>query len=476
MIESMKRYWQLAKDALSHEKEHPPVERTNAETEFLPAALEVLETAPSPFCRLLMLTICAAFFVAIGISAFGQLDTEAVAEGKIIPVGQVKTIQSLITGRVDKVLVKEGEKVKAGQLLIKLNPVESVADVSALKSNLLANQLNESRIHCLLDRINGELSGHVDFKHYVRDQIILITSPDDDQWLQQQQLLDFDYAAFSSNDKAMNDAINQKKASIEVSQAEIKRSNLLVPLYEEQEKNVFNLYQKAHVSKTEWLAVREKQVSASQLLIVEKSRLTEASAALAATVSERDKQNYNFQQARMQQLNEYSEKIEELEQALNKANERENQIYITAPVSGSVQHLDIHYEGAVVEPAKPLMIIVPDSAELQVEAMIQNKDIGFVQEGMHVDIKIESFPYTFYGYLEGSVQSISRDAVVIPEQGLVYPAYISINQQSVVIDGQEQPLQAGMAVSAEVKTGTRSVLEFFIEPFLRYRDEAFNVR
>ncbi|MGB1272194.1 MAG: HlyD family type I secretion periplasmic adaptor subunit, partial [Endozoicomonas sp.] len=422
-----------------------------------------------------MFIICMVLTLSLLISWFGVLDTEAIAEGKIIPVGQVKIIQSLIAGRVENILVKEGDRVSAGQVLVRLNRIESMADVHALESNQLYLQLNEGRTRCLLATILNEQATHPNLKAWFSDKPSLLPSPPtEEQWTTQQQLLDFDYAFFSSSDNAMVDAINQRQATIEAIQSEIERYHVLLPLYEEQERNIKALYEKSHASKTEWLSAREKQVSAYQQLMVEKNRLQEAKAALASATSERGKQSFNFQQSRMQQINEFNDKLEELRQALRKARERDSQTNISSPVSGTVHHLEIHSRGAVVEPAKPLMTIVPDEAELQVEAMVLNKDIGFIQEGMPVDIKIESFPYTFYGYLGGVVQSIARDAVVIPEQGLVYPAYIHIDRQSVLINGKNQPLQAGMVVSAEVKTGTRRALEFFIEPFLRYRDEAFN--
>lgn len=477
MFDDIRRYWQLVKSTLAREKAHPPFKRNREETEFLPAALEALESTPSQFSRALMLIICMVLTLSLLISWFGFLDTEAVAEGKIIPVGQVKTIQSLIAGRVDNILIKEGERVTAGQVLVQLNRIESMADVHALESSLLYLKLNEGRIRCLLAAILTGQQAHPDLREWFSNQQPLLPSPPtEEQWSMQQQLLDFDYAFFSSSDKAMEDAIDQRKATIEAIHSEIERYHVLLPLYEEQEKNIKALLEKSHASKTEWLSAREKQVSAYQQLMVEKNRLQEAKAALASTISERSKQSFNFQQSRMQQINEFNDRLEELRQALRKAQERDRQTYITAPVSGTVHHLELHSVGAVVESAKPLMTIVPDKAELQVEAMVLNKDIGFIQTGMPVDIKIESFPYTFYGYLGGVVQSIARDAVVIPEQGLVYPTYIHIDRQSVVINGRDQPLQAGMVVSAEVKTGTRRALEFFIEPFLRYRDEAFNVR
>lgn len=415
-------------------------------------------------------------FFSLCIAWYGFLDTEAIAEGKITPVGEVKIIQSLVAGHAERILIKEGETVKEGQLLIQLNEVESMADVHALQSSLLYYKLNESRLRCLIRAIMDDDPLPLNLKSWLKDHPELISNSIEETLRTQQQQLDFDHALFLSNDQSLKDAIRQREASINAIQAEIDRYNLLLPIYKDQESSIKYLYKKSHASRMEWLNVKEKEVSESQKLHVEKNRLIEARALLASTVSERDKQKFTFLQSRVQQINDYSDKIEELTQALRKSIQRQMHSKIFSPINGTVQRLELHYEGAIVEAAKPLMIIVPDESELQVEAAILNKDIGFIHTGMTTDIKIQSFPYTFYGYLTGTVKQISRDAIASHDEGLVYTAFIQIDRQSIIIEKKKQSLQAGMMVTVEIKTGKRRVLEFFIEPFFRYKDEAFNVR
>ena len=476
MFEKIKRSLALAKGALQHEKEHPKVKRESSELEFLPAAVETLESPPSAFAHILMLIICLILVFVLAWCWFSFIDTEATAEGRIIPVGQVKIVQSLLLGRVEEILIKEGEFVQQGQLLIKLDPTESQVDVKQTRASLLNNQLNAGRLQHLLSLIPTHEATSVNLKQwFARQSDSLVSAPSEEQWQVQQNLFDNDLLLYTSTKEALDEKRNQFDASIAAAKADLHRLQVLQPLYEEHERGVHKMLDHGHVSRFEWLAAREKQVDISQQRLVQQNRLNEAMAGLAATQSEQKRIQQEFIQIRMEHLNEFQEHARELELVIIKTNQRDKNCYILSPVTGFVQQLQVHTTGAVVEPAQTLMMVIPQNTELQVEANMPNKDIGFIREGMQADIKIETFPYTFYGSLSGHVNQVSRDAIA-GEAGLVYPVHITLDQQFVRIDGHEQPLQVDMAVTAEVKTGKRRLLGFFMDPFLRYRDEALSVR
>jgi len=145
---------------------------------------------------------------------------------------------------------------------------------------------------------------------------------------------------------------------------------------------------------------------------------------------------------------------------------------LTAPVAGTVQQLAVHTVGGVVTEAQPLMLIVPDDSPIEVEAMVLNKDIGFVHAGKEAIVKVETFNFTKYGYLDGAVTRVSRDAVMDPERGLYYLAHIALDEATMTVDGRAVPLEPGMAVTVEVRMGRRRVIEFLLSPLLRYRDES----
>lgn len=161
---------------------------------------------------------------------------------------------------------------------------------------------------------------------------------------------------------------------------------------------------------------------------------------------------------------------------LRKANKRQTRNNLTAPVDGTVQQLSVHTIGGVVKAADPLMIIVPDNSQLVVEASVLNKDIGFVEVGQAVAIKIESFPFTKYGLIDGEIVNLSADAVANETLGLVYTMRASLAHSSIIVNQKEVPLSPGMVATAEIKIGDRAAIEFFLAPLLKSRQEVFKER
>ncbi len=175
-------------------------------------------------------------------------------------------------------------------------------------------------------------------------------------------------------------------------------------------------------------------------------------------------------------LHKAEEQLRGLSIELLKAKQRQALMTLKAPVSGTVQQLAVHTLGGVVTAAQPLMVIVPDNFQLVVKVRILNKDIGFVHTGQQAVIKIEAFPYTRYGYLTGSVQSISYDAIEDEQLGLVYAATITLDSDTLTIEGQKVKLGAGMNITAEIKTGKRRVIDYLLSPLQKTIDESMKQR
>jgi len=168
---------------------------------------------------------------------------------------------------------------------------------------------------------------------------------------------------------------------------------------------------------------------------------------------------------------------------------------LTAPVDGTVQQLAIYTVGGVVTPAQQLMLIVPKGNSLEVEAFVQNKDIGFVNDNQKAEIKIETFPFTKYGTIHGTVLHVSNDAIQMESRqaqtndnkissadnrdkpsGLVYTARVQLNKSTMQVEGKTINLTPGMAVTVEIKTGKRRLIEYFLSPLLQYKDESLRER
>ena len=475
--ETLKHYRTLWKTSKEHQSAQPHVERKGNELEFLPAAVEILETPASPVGRTVSYTILLLFTIVLVWAWFGKIDIEAVAQGRIIPKGQVKVVQTLEIGKVDELLVYEGEHVRKDQPLVKLDPTESQVDVQQVSFDFVSARLNALRLSQLLSVLDDTAIAIVDYQ-----AVLAETFPEQsglalrEQIQLQQQLLTRDLETYRATTSAQQAQMVRQKATIKATQAEITRLETLKPLFDEQERAIKSLLDKGHISHVEWLSSKEQQVETSQNLLVQKNRLQEAEAALVAISDEGARQDREFRRERLTQLQQFRTEARTAELTLTKAREREQNRYLLAPADGTVQQLQVHTVGAVVKEAQTLMVIVPDEALLEVEAMVLNKDIGFLDEGQRAEIKVESFPYTRYGLIDGKVRHLSRDSIELEGVGRIYPMRITLDTRKILVDDHWEPLQAGMAVTAEVKIGKRRVLEYFLAPFLRYQDEAMKER
>ena len=166
----------------------------------------------------------------------------------------------------------------------------------------------------------------------------------------------------------------------------------------------------------------------------------------------------------------------QLQAELAKANQRERLTQLTAPVDGVIQQLAIHSVGGVVTSAQPLMIVVPEQAEVTAEISIANQDIGFVNAGQRAEVKLETFPYTRYGTVDAQVKLVTADAVTDEKRGSFYPAVLTLSQNTMDVDGKRVPLSPGMNITAEIKTGQRRVIEFLLSPVQRAGSESLRER
>ena len=175
-------------------------------------------------------------------------------------------------------------------------------------------------------------------------------------------------------------------------------------------------------------------------------------------------------------LNEAEQKATGFSNELVKSDSRGKLMTLTAPVDGTVQQLAVHTVGGVVTPAQPLMVIVPKDNPIEVEAFVENKDIGFVNPGQAAVVKIETFPFTKYGTIDARVIQVSNDAVSDEKRGLIFPARVNLERATIQVENKTVNLSPGMAVTVEVKTSQRRVIEYFLSPLLQYKDESLRER
>jgi hemolysin D len=454
------------------------------EREFLPAALEIVETPASPAGRTIAGTIILFFAVAILWACLGTVDIIATAEGRIIPSGKTKLIQPFETGVVRAIHVHDGQVVQAGDVLIELDPTANAADEHRLEHDLLQDKLDIARLSALLSGKPENFAAPEG-----ADPALVATA---------RRQMEAQAAEQAAKVEALDRQIAQKRAEAAQAAETIAKIDAALPLLSQQRDIRKKLLENEFGSKLLYLQAEQQLVEQQHERLVQKQQREQAVEAMAALQQQRQEADAEYRNGLFADLAKAQMQANEHgEEALKAADRRKLQT-LTAPVDGTVQQLAVHTVGGVVTPAQQLMVIVPQESRLEIEAMVANRDIGFVHEGQEAAIKIDTFTFTRYGLLHGKVLSVSQDAIArdkpqdksgsSPQSGaesetsepkgqeLVYAARVSLDRTQMDVDGKLVNLTPGMAVTVEIKTGSRRVISYLLAPVLRYRQESLRER
>ncbi len=460
--------------------------REKDEIAFLPAALEIVETPPSPIGRAIGATLIALFCLALMWASFGHVDIVASAHGKIVPSGRVKLIQPLETGVVRAIHIHDGQSVKAGGVLIELDPTLTTAEQEHIRSDLVAAQLDIARLRAALSDSDNPQSV---FQPPIGASSGLVAM--------QREFLTKQVEENRAKLATLDRQRAQKEAERATTAATIQKLEATEPLIQQRVDIRKYLADKELGSKLTYLETVQQLTENENDLVVQKSRLQEAQAAVAAITETRAQADAEFRRRLFGELAEAERKAGGLADDLAKAERRTKLQLLTAPVDGVVQQLSVHTVGGVVTPAQQLAVIVPADAILEVEAMVSNRDIGFIHPGQDAQIKVDTFNFTRYGLVHGRVVSVSPDAIVheTPQnagndrakgaesessepkgQEYVYAARISLDRTQIEVDDSIANLSPGMAVTVEIKTGSRAVISYLLSPLLRHQHESMHER
>jgi hemolysin D len=456
------------------------------ETAFLPAALEIVETPASPVGRAVAVTIITIFCFALAWASLGRIDIVASAPGKIIPSGGTKVVQPFEIGMVRAIHVREGQTVKAGDVLIELDPRINESERDHLQADLTAAQLEIARLRAALSNLDDPIKAF----HPPAD------APPDQVAMQQNYLIK-QTAEYRAKIDALERQRDQKQAEKDTIQATIDKLSTVIPIVQERVDIRKASSDREYTSKFQYLEMVQLLVEQQQELIVQKSHLREAEASVAALGEAKRQAVAEFDRTLFGQLAEAERKADGLVHDVAKSQQKINAQYLTAPINGTVQQLAIHTVGGVVTPAQVLLTLVPSDSPLEIEAMISNRDIGFVQPKQSAEIKVDTFNFTKYGLLHGDVLSVSHDAIVRDKpvdrageaspgaqstssepkgQDLSFAARISLDRSQMQIDDKLINLTPGMAVTVEIKTGARSVLSYMLSPLIKYGHDGLRER
>ncbi len=460
--------------------------------EFLPAALEIMEKPPSPGLRWLLLVLCALFGIAIVWSFVGEIDVVAVAGGKTIPTGNAKIIQPVEIGTVRVIHVRNGKFVRKGDLLLEFDPTFADADSAQSSQTLLSAQIVEARSRAMLNHVQGR-----------RDRFVAPPGTPPDVAANEEQYVSIAIGEYEAEAASLRQQRAEKAAELAGARAEIAKLRETLPYVEQQLNARAELVAQGYYSRMQLLEYQQKRTEHRRNIDVQNANADRASAAIGNLDAQLARLRQSFGKAAVNDLVEATDKANTASQDLRKSQQRQRFQELRAPVDGVVQQLAVTTIGGVVQPAQALMIIVPcatpsdgsplDSSTctipVEVEAYVQNKDIGFIAIGQRVAVKLEAFNFTDYGMIEGVVEVISRDAIDLAQQpagstkdakgkptaeGLVYAARISLQCGATVPN--RVPLcnrvRPGMSVQAEIKTGKRRIIQFLLSPISQTFDEA----
>ncbi len=468
--EFIQRYTTVWRNVWSVRDQLDPPKRDEDERAFLPAHLELTETplsaAPKWAARLIMLFA----LIALAWSLIGKMDIVAVAQGKTTPGSRSKIIQPLETAVVKNIAVKNGEHVKAGQLLVKLSGIGSDSDYTQSSQALQAARLTKLRQEAVLAAVEKRQSPVLDKEQAAQWQL------PDDGVAAATVLAQNQYQAWQTQDAQLQASLRGHEAELRSLAAQVRKLEQVGKIESKRTVDFKELLAQNFISQHAYYEQESKLIQNQNDLASQRSQMQQVQESIRQAQENRLLNSQSLQRDTRDALRQTNEQIEQLSGQTDKAQQRQQLMTLKSPVSGTVQQLATHTIGGVVTAAQPIMVVVPDEEQMEIEALLPNKDIGFVKPGQEVVIKIESFPYTRYGYLTGKVKSVSFDAIEHEQLGLVFAVLITLDENYLMIDGQKVNLTGGMNVTAEIKTGKRRVIDYLLSPLQTKVDESLKER
>jgi hemolysin D len=432
--------------------------RPNDFHEFKPLLAEIEDKPLNPLGHIILWLVIGIIAIGLLWLYFGKIDVVVSARGKIIPSGEIKTLQPIETGVVSKILVKEGDYVLKDQLLMQIDPTVTETNLDSKKQDFIVVNLEIERLRSLTENApfvpKGDISSHI-----IAEQTNL--------YLNQRGLLQESKKQFE---------LRKSQAASQLSIVRSERSRLNSMLKKEREtaeklEKVLDI-----IAKKEYDETQKNIINLSEQIFQTEEKITEAKHRLNEIVKEEQIYTQKLMSEWFSMLVEKQKEARNLESEINAIEFQTRQQQIKSPLNAYVGKLLVHTEGGVVTPAEKLLTLVPEDAPLIIKALVLNQDIGFVDREMNASVKIDTFSFQKYGLVDAEVVFVSNDAIEDEKLGTVYEIKLTPKQLSLMVDGKDRRLEPGMTLTVEIKVGKRRIIEFFIYPMIRYLDEGMSVR
>ncbi|OGI00758.1 MAG: hypothetical protein A2Y25_10265 [Candidatus Melainabacteria bacterium GWF2_37_15] len=399
--------------------------------EFKPLLSEIEDSPDSPLGLFTFWTVVALIVFAGLWLFFGKVDVVITARGMVIPDGEVKIIQPLDAGVISQILVKEGVFVKKDDVLIEIDP-------SSTEPALASREENLKNIEIEIERLDALSSGK-------------LFNPDSSKYNAEliKNQRDIYNSSLASYNEQLDSAYTEKSNYENLLAASVDRESRL--------KKVMDI-----ISKDEYIEEVNKIKSYRSEIAKVNNNISYIKA--------------KFMTENQKELADKQKQVTELKAEVDQTKFRNTKQRITSPVDGHVDKIFMHTIGGVVQPAQQLISITPVDVPLLVKVQVLNKDIGFVKEDMEAKIKVDTFSFQKYGLLKGKVINVSKSSIIDEKLGPVYEVFIQPLETELMVEGKQESISSGMSLAAEIKTGKRRIIEFFIYPLIKYLDESISVR
>lgn len=437
---------------------------------FSPHLLRVLSDPPSPLPRVMLWLLLALLAILLVAGLVGRLDVVSRAHGALIPKTHLKIVQPAEGGRVSEIRVAEGQLVSAGDVLMVMDPTLLNSDASKI-----ASQLDMERLQ--LRRIDAELGGGA-FER---------TAADDEG------LFSKIYEQYQANISSLEHTVSAHRAMIDQSHGDLaaakeRRQKLkeLLRIYTEQEQAYLRLGDQGYTNRLDMLEAQGRRIETERDLGAQQHEITSLQARIAESQAQLASVHAGYRKQLFDERVAVKTRLAQLEEDWKQQRYRSELLELRAPQDGYVHEIATHTQGTVVPAGTVMMKIVPTNEPLIAEVHLESKDIGYVQESQQARIKIETYEFQRYGTIPAVIASVGRDATANEDvgrnpangegTGRTFRVLLDLDSQHLEHDGKAFPLLAGMSVSAEIKLGTRSVLEYLLSPVAKGFLEAAHER
>lgn len=433
-----------------------------ARARFLAQAIQLEEQGPSVIVRLAIWVAIGALAAAIAWAWKTEVPEVAKSRGEVMPAGLIHDIQHLEGGIVKRILVRDGDRVNKGQLLLEFAPPAIESELKQARVREAYLDMEAERLQALLEdrppRIDPD---HSAYPELARKQLTIHAA----------QL-----AGQEAEASVLDAQIRQRQTELERQQTQAREIKKEIRLLEEQVRIRSQGVKSKLVPRTELLSTETRLAETRRELRTVKDSIVVAQAALEEALQRRQELDTRFKRDIEIEAGKVISQLAEVRQTLIRLRDKAARLKVTAPVDGIVQGLSITRVNAVVEPGQVIMQLVPVNDELIVEARVPPSEIGHVHIGQQADVKIDSYDTSRYGSAKGVVRRISASTYLDERRNPYYRAEIALERDYLGEDPSRFRIIPGMTVEADIRTGSKTILDYLLRPVSRGFSAAFTER